>query len=254
VYFGTDEAAVDAADASDTTGIYQNRQDANSYMPPEGVEPDQVYYWRIDQINTDATVRKGRTWTFTVLPYLIVDDFESYNDVNPDQPGSKRIYLIWEDGYANPNINGSTIGYAEPDFANGEHFVETEIIHEGKQSAPLFFDNSAASYSEVTVSAVDLSIGRDWTIGGAETLSMWVYGDSANPTTEQMYVKINNVKVTINPNLTQQTWQEITIDLASLNTNLSNVTVFSIGFDRIGTTGGSGMVFVDDIRLNLPSQ
>jgi hypothetical protein len=35
---------------------------------------------------------------------------------------------------------------------------------------------------------------------------------------------------------------------------LSNVTVFSIGFDRIGTTGGSGMVFVDDIRLNLPSQ
>jgi hypothetical protein len=254
VYFGTDEAAVDAADVSDTTGIYRNRQDADSYMPPEGVEPDQVYYWRIDQINTDATVRKGRTWTFTVLPYLIVDNFESYNDINPDLPGSKRIYLIWEDGYANPNVNGSTIGYAEPDFANGEHFVDTEIIHGGKQSAPLFFDNSTAGYSEVTVSADELSIGRDWTIGNAETLSMWIYGDSANATTEQMYVKINNVKVTINPDLTRETWQEVTIDLAALNTNLNNVTVFSIGLERTGATGGSGMVFIDDIRLNLPLQ
>jgi hypothetical protein len=83
-------------------------------------------------------------------------------------------------------------------------------------------------------------------------LSLWVYGDSTNPTSEQMYVKINNAKVTVNPDPTQETWQEVTVGLAAFNTNLSNVTTFGIGFERTGATGGSGMVFIDDIRLNLP--
>ncbi|MHC4330451.1 MAG: LamG domain-containing protein, partial [Planctomycetota bacterium] len=38
VYFGTDKNAVDAADSSDTSGIYQGRQNANSYSPAEGLE------------------------------------------------------------------------------------------------------------------------------------------------------------------------------------------------------------------------
>jgi hypothetical protein len=44
-------------------------------------------------------------------------------------------------------------------------------------------------------------------------------------------------------------WQEVTIDLAAFNTNLSNVTTFVIGIERTGATGSSGMVFIDDIRL-----
>jgi hypothetical protein len=179
-----------------------------------------------------------------------VDDFESYNDLNPDQEGSKRIFLTWVDGYDNPSANGSTIGYPEPDFAEGEHFVETDIVHGGGQSAPLLFDNSTASISEVSVSTAQLSIGSDWTVGTADTLSLWVYGDSNNSATEQMYVKINDAKVVISDvDFTLAAWQEVTIDLAAFNTNLSNVTTFVIGIERTGATGSSGMVFIDDIRL-----
>jgi hypothetical protein len=252
VYFGTDAKAVAEADTS-TAGIYRGRQNTNSYTPPENIESDQTYYWRIDGVGVDATIGKGPVWTFNVADYILVDDFESYNDLNPDQEGSRRIYLVWTDGYDNPTVNGSTIGYPNPSIADGEHFVETNIVHGGNQSAPLFFDDSTASYSEVTVNPDDLSIGRDWTIGGPETLSLWVYGDPTNPTSERMYVKINNAKMVISDvDLTKAAWQEVTIGLAAFNTSLSNVTTFGIGFERTGATGGSGMVFIDDIRLNLP--
>jgi hypothetical protein len=251
IYFGSDAQAVENADIS-TTEIYRGRQNSTSYPLPEILTPNQSYYWRIDEISANATIGKGPVWTFNVADYILVDDFESYNDLNPDQPGSRRIYSIWTDGYDNPSVNGSTIGYPSPSIADGEHFVETDIVHGGNQSTPLFFDDTTASYSEVTVNPDDLSIGRDWTIGSPVTLSLWIYGDPTNSTSEQMYLKINNAKVTVNPNLTQESWQEVTVDLAAFNTNLSNVTTFGIGFERTGATGGSGMVFLDDIRLNLP--
>ena len=61
--------------------------------PPEGVEPGQTYYWRIDEVNTDATISKGKIWSFTVAAYLIVDDFEGYNDID------NKIYDAWADYY-----------------------------------------------------------------------------------------------------------------------------------------------------------
>jgi hypothetical protein len=249
IYFGTDAKAVADADTS-TADIYRGRQDANSYTPSEDIVYNQTYYWRIDGVGADATVSIGHVWAFTVADYLLVDDFESYNDLNPDQEGSKRIFLIWVDGYDDPSANGSTIGYPEPDFAEGEHFVETDIVHGGGQSAPLLFDNSTAGISEVSVSTADLSIGSDWTVGTPDMLSLWVYGASNNSGTEQMYVKINNAKVVISDvDLTLAAWQGVTINLADFNTNLSNVTTFVIGIEKTGATGGSGMVFIDDIRL-----
>ncbi len=180
-----------------------------------------------------------------------MDDFESYNDIDTGEDGSNLVYETWIDGYNNPSTNGSTMGYV----VAYKPSMETSIVHGGEQSAPLVYDNSTASKSEVTASTSDLSIGRDWTIGNPETLSLWVYGDPNNPATEQMYVKINSAKIVISGvDLTQAVWQEVTIDLATFNTNLSNITTFSIGIEKTGATGGSGMVFIDDIRLNLPSQ
>ena len=99
-----------------------------------------------------------------------------------------------------------------------------------------------------------LPIGSDWTLGGANTLSLWIYGDPNNPTTEQMYVKVNNVKVVYDGDLTVAEWQEWPIDLAGLGGNLNNVATLSIGFDRTAALGASGMVFIDDIRLYFPSE
>ena len=253
VYFGTDKESVVDANQS-TVDIYKGRQQNTTYTIEEGVQANQTYFWRIDEINNDGTISKGRIWTFTIADYLIVDNFESYNDLNFDEEGTNRIYMTWLDGFDNPETNGSTMGYPDPLFAEGEHFVETTTVHGGAQSAPIFYNNTTAGISEVTVNTDLLPIGHDWTIGSPDTMSLWVYGDPNNSTTEQMYVKINNAKVVSDVNLVDASWQEWTIDLTTLNLDLSNITTLTIGFEPTGTAGGEGMVFVDDIRLYFPEE
>ena len=85
------------------------------------------YYWRIDELNTDGTITKGRLWQFTVADFILVDDFETYNDINPEDEGSNRIYATWIDGWGTQN-NGAIVGYANPDFAAGQHVVETQVV------------------------------------------------------------------------------------------------------------------------------
>jgi hypothetical protein len=256
VYFGTDRKAVNNADRDNPIdALVAQDQIETSYAPAALLDYGQTYYWRVDEISgSDANSPwKGDLWSFTVLNFIIVEDFESYNNLNPDEEGSRRIYTIWLDGFDNPAVNGSTMGYPDPSLANGESFVETEIVHGGSQSAPIFFDNTTASYSEVSVSTDELSIGRDWTVDAPERLSLWVYGDPNNSGTEQMYVKVNGAKVTVDADLTLADWQEVSVNLADFGTNLTNVTTLSIGFDRTGATGGTGKVFVDDIRLYRPA-
>jgi hypothetical protein len=253
VYVGTDKESV--ADANQSTAdIYRGRQQNTTFTIEEGVQADQTYFWRIDEINNDATISKGRIWTFTIADYLIVDNFESYNDLNENEEGTNRIYLTWLDGFDNPETNGSTMGYPDPTFADGEHFVETTIVHGGVQSAPIFYNNTTASISEVTANTSDLPIGTDWTVGSPDTLSMWVYGDPNNPNTEQMYVLINDAKVVCDVNMVEASWQEVTIDLTTLNLDLNSITTLTIGFEPIGAVGGEGGVFVDDIRLYFPEE
>jgi hypothetical protein len=257
VYLGTNQTAVEDADVSDITGIYRGPKDVNNYSPPEGFDWGLSYYWRVDEIGVDSTVSKGRVWSFITLDYLIVDDFESYNDLNIDQVGSKRIYFTWVDGYDNPSINGSTIGYPEPVFADGEHFVETDIVHGGTQSAPLFYDNRTATYSEVTANTNDLAIGQDWTTSGVQVMTFWFYGDPNNAVSERLYVKLNNFKIVYNgdaANLAKPEWTRWDINLSEFGIDLTNVTQIAIGLERRGATGGLGVIFIDDIRLYPPEQ
>jgi hypothetical protein len=250
VYLGTDAEAVEQADASDTTGIYLGRQDANSYSLSEQLVWGQTYYWRIDEYNTDETISKGRIWNFTVADYLVVDNFELYNDLEEDQEGSKLIYMTWIDGFDNPSVNGSTMGYVVP----FQPSIEFDIVHGGYQSAPFSYDNSTASYSEITVSTNDLAVGRDWTKGGVQVMTLWFYGDPDNAITEQLYFKLNGVKVNYDgdaANLATAEWTQWDIDLSAFGINLANVTELSIGLERIGNSNGTGMLLLDDIRLYI---
>jgi hypothetical protein len=161
VYFGTDKTAVTDADAADTTGIYRGRQNTTEFLPSERLEYNQTFYWRVDEYNNDASISKGKTWSFTVADFIVVDDFEDYNDYPPD-----RIFEAWLDGWDNPTINGALVGYADPPF------TEQTIVHSGAQAMPLFYDNNL-KYSEATLS---LTSARDWTKQGVETLSLWFRG------------------------------------------------------------------------------
>jgi hypothetical protein len=240
VYFGTDGAAVDAADASDTTGIYRGRQGLTSYTPPEGVElGGGPYYWRIDEVNNDGTITRGGLWSFTVADYGVVEDFESYNDIPESEPGSNLVYLTWKDGFDNPTTNGSTMGY--PTGAS----METGTVHGGLQSAPVMYNNVAVNISEVQR---NFAVPQNWTNHGLITLSIWFYGAVTNMG-GQMYVKVNGVEVAYDgdaANLRRPVWQVWNIDLASFGANAQSVRSLLIG---IRGPGATGTLLFDDIRL-----
>jgi len=256
VYFGTDKDAVTDADTSDTSGIYRGRQVAASYTVTEGLEwGGGPYYWRVDEYNTDGTVTTGRVWSFMIADYLTVDDFEAYNDLNPEDPESNRIFLTWIDGYEQPT-NGSTVGYFDPPFC------EQTIVHSGRQSMPLFYDNSGpAYYSEATL---PLTYPRDWTEEGVGVLTLWFYGDPAN-VAESMYVAVANatgptaVVYHDNPDAALiDDWTQWNIDLEEISNQgvvLTNVDRLAIGFGNRNNPqlGGSGLMFIDDIRLYRPA-
>ncbi len=137
---------------------------------PDGLIRGTTYYWRIDEVNDTEpnSPWKGNVWSFTAANFLVVDDFEDYNDYPPDE-----IFSTWIDGYE-VATNGALVGYAEPDFNQGEHYVETTIVHGGAQSMPYFYDNSGtANYSEAERT---FSPAQDWTRENVKVLSLWFKG------------------------------------------------------------------------------
>jgi len=238
VHLSLDEQAVIAGTAPVTTV-------AGASYGPLSLDLDSTYYWRVDEVNgVDAW--QGDVWSFTTQAYRVVDDFESYNDIDPPDPESHTIFETWSDGYGT-TTNGALVGNELPPYTESGQ----GRIHGGRQSVPVIYNNSVAILSEVTVNTSSLAIGRDWSKGGTQRLSLWFRGDPNNAP-ERMYVKVNNVKATYDGNLTTATWQEWVIDLAALGVGLSDVTTLTIGFERAGAVGGTGKVLLDDIRLYPP--
>jgi hypothetical protein len=241
VYLGTDEQAVIDGNVPVVTVTEP------SYVP--SLDLAGTYYWRVDEANEAETPAtwKGDIWSLSTQEYLVVEDLESYNEIPAGEQGSNLVYLTWIDGFDNPSVNGSTIGYTEA----FQPSMETSIVHDGKQSVPLFYNNTVAAYSEVTANIADLQVGQDWTRHGVKALTLRFSGNPAN-TVQQMYVKINGTKVKYDGSAEETRlmgWQMWYIDLASIGLNLNNVTRLTIGFERIGASGGQGMVLLDAIRL-----
>jgi hypothetical protein len=242
VYFGIDEASLEL---KGTGNLGSESYDAGN------LEWNTTYYWRIDEannVNTDSPWT-GPLWNFTTANFLTVDDFESYNDLDPTDPASNRIFFAWVDGFDNPAVNGSVVGYANPPFA------EQTIVHSGSQSMPLAYDN-AVGKSEATLT---LTSNRNWTINGVNSLTIWFRGESAN-IAENLYVALNGSAAINhnNPDAAQITsWTEWSIDLtrfADQGVNLTNVTSITLGLGNKNNpvAGGSGMMYFDDIRLYPP--
>jgi len=256
VFFGTDKDAVRNA----TTGSPEYK--GTKALGSESYDPGKLawyttYYWRVDEVNNlnPNSPWIGPLWSFTTADFILVDDFELYNDLDPSDAESNRIFDTWIDGYG-VETNGSAVGYAEPDWNAGEHFVETKIVHGGSQSMPYFYDNNF-KYSEASMTLV---AARDWTEEGVGVLSLWFYGDASNAA-ERMYVALNGSATVYhdNPNVAQiDTWTEWNIDLqefAAQGVNLSNVNTISFGFGDKNNlqAGGSGKMYFDDIRLVRPA-
>ena len=250
VYFGADKEAVKNADTSSPE--YKGTRNLSSESYDTGnLEWDTTYYWRIDEVNNTNTDSPwiGPVWSFTTANFLIVDDFESYNDLDPADPASNRIFLAWLDGFDNPAINGSIVGYANPPFA------EQTIVHGGSQSMPFAYDN-AVGKSEATLT---LTNQRDWTVKGVNRLTIWYRGGSSNAA-ETMYVVLNGSAVVNhdNPDAAKKaSWTQWNIDLqafADQGVNLANLNSITLGLGNRSNpvAGGAGMMYFDDIRLYAP--
>jgi serine/threonine protein kinase/Tol biopolymer transport system component len=237
VYLGTSQEAVKTASRTNPQGVLVSQgQPATSYAPAQPLEFSTTYYWRVDEVN--AVMRPGEVWSFTTVAYpdYVVDDFESYAT-----SGGKDLFNTWVDGYfVNFKTNGALVGLPAP--VNGT-FCESTIVHGGKQSLPLAYDNSNAALSEA-VRTFDHA--QDWTAGGIKTLSLWFQGVAGN--TGQLYVKINSTKVPYDgaaSNLAKPAWTEWNIDLSKL-TGVNKVSSLTIGIEG---AGAKGMLYIDDIRL-----
>lgn len=258
VYFGTDFNDVNAATIENPLDVLVGAgQDANTYEPGP-LALDQTYYWRVDEVNDldPNSPWRGVIFQFTVADYVVVDDFESYNEIPETEEGSHLVYYTWVDGYADPAVNGSTIGYL-----SGAS-METATVHGGAQAVPLTYNNNTASYSEVTVSLADLGVTTDWTQDNFQRLSLWFYGNSVNATMNDLYVKLYGPNDTVGSKVVYTgaaaaiqtaTWQEWPIDLSLFNLDLSQVAMLGIGFERAGAAG-SGVLLIDDIRLYTASE
>jgi hypothetical protein len=174
VYFGTDQTAVTEATTA-TVGIYRGRQtlDNVTYTPPEvPLIWGQTYYWRIDEIEADGTTHVGNVWNFTTADFVVVDDFETYNDTD------NKIYETWLDYFG--NNTGMTVGYFEPPFA------ERTIVNGGRQAMYMRYDNDGTvnegtDYEQsgtLLYSEAELTweAAQDWTKNGVNTLSLWFRG------------------------------------------------------------------------------
>jgi len=184
----------------------------------------------------------------TAVLCLTIDDFESYNDLDPSDPESNRIFDVWSDGYDNLLTNGSVVGHNNPPYA------ERNIVYGGEQSMPYYYN----AIFKLAKAELKLSPPQNWAETGAEVLSLWFHGDSINGVTPMSVVLNGSEAVYHNdPEATRiNTWTEWIIELQEfMGVDLANVSSIAIclGDQSNLQAGGTGKMFFDNIRLYGPN-
>ena len=247
VYLGLDKDTVRSADTGSPEYKGSKALGDESYDPGL-LELGTTYYWRVDEVY-NGNPAKGPVWSFTVGDYLMVDDFESYTD---DDAAGEAIWQHWIDGFGVPD-NGAQVGNLIPPYC------EQVIVHGGAQSMPLSYANEAGvTNSEASLTLTSL---RDWTTAGVGELSLWFRGSPANAA-ELMYVAVSNSAgapaIIVNDDLEAaqaRGWRQWRVPLhafADQGINLTNVDKLGIGLGRksgMAVVGGTGTMYIDDIRL-----
>jgi hypothetical protein len=247
IYLGTEKEVVRNADTNSPE--YKGSKALGSENHDSGLlDPDATYYWRVDEVDAQGNTSVGPIWSFTTGAFLLVDDFEGYTD---DDTAGQAIWQHWIDGFGVAD-NGAQVGYLLPPYA------EQTVVHGGLQSMPLMYTNEGGvANSEATMT---LTVLRDWIVASVGELSLWARGDAANAA-EPLYVAISNTAGTPavtahdDPTIAQRsTWIQWVIPLQAFTdqgVNLTNVDKIGIGLGGKGgaSAGGSGMMYIDDIRL-----
>lgn len=276
VYFGRDEELLANAMTADTE-IYRGRQELDMVMyEPETLEWGTTYYWRIDEVNfvtfeaEDGTedvneiVWKGQVWSFTTAEFIVVDDFELYTD---NRDTGQAIFQTWIDGlgFSHPEPNnpgngtGSIVGHdIWTQGSPHETIAETGIAHGGRQSMPLYYNNTDEPYFSQTDRTWPTP--HDWTLNGMDTFELYFRGTSDN-SPEQLYLSIEDdaeqIAVMIHPDpdaVLATEWQQWNIPLADLiaaGVDVTAIRKLHIGVGDLDNPppGNIGIIYMDDIRV-----
>jgi hypothetical protein len=260
IFFGTDKDAVRNADKNSPEYKGSKAPGTESYDPGK-LSLNATFYWRIDEVDSLGNTQKGPLWSFTTADFISIDDFEDYN------AGENQIWYSWQDGlgYGTPDTPpyyaGNGTGSAVGDEATPS-YCEEKIVHGGKKSMPVAYDNNKQGYAYYSEVDKTLSYPRNWTDEGVNQLSLWFRGVSSNDT-EPLYVAVANstgtpvVVVNNNPAAAKvATWTQWVIPLqtfAEKGIDLTDVDKLMIGLGTKGnftTPGGSGKIYFDDIQLS----
>jgi len=183
VYFGADPQAV--ADAtSGGSGVYLGRRSPNNVDPGQLIL-GQTYYWRIDEINSDLSITRGRIWSFTILDHILVEDFESYGNLDTIGAPGSRVWYTWADGFGYTIPSPGSAGNGTCSIVD----ISTYIVQQGSQTLVIDYDNTgafrniwntplSAHHAAVDAMTANLPGGRNWTRNGAKALSLQVRGYS----------------------------------------------------------------------------
>ena len=260
VYFGEDKDIVRNADNNSPEYKGSKALGAESYDPGK-LSWYATYYWRIDEVDTPGNTQKGPLWSFTTADFISIDDIEDYDT------GENQIWYSWYDGlgfgtpdtppYSPGNGTGSAVG-----DENSPSYCEEVIVHGGRKSMPVAYDNNKQGYAYYSEVEKTLTYPRDWTEEGVGELTIWFRGLASNDA-EPLYVAVSNstgdpvVVVHDDPAAAQvEVWAKWVIPLQSLvdqGIALTNVDKIALGMGTRGNTatpGGAGKMYFDDIRLD----
>lgn len=272
IYFGTDREAVASGDTT-TAGVYKGRRSTTSFdVGP--VVLGQTYYWRIDEVRSGQSPVKGIVWRFTIGEYLVVDDFEIYV---PWNTAGDHIYDFWGDSFGDCSLgsgNGTGATVTENPEPPGPAFdgqsMRYDFDNDGTVYSPCSEQQESVShlYSRVEAETANLrsGIGSDWIKDGAKAMSLSFHGTIGNAITESLWVQLKDGagygdKVFYGDftgedpeDFNEASWHTWNIDLADFGVDLENVVGMVIGIGDEGSTeeGGSGTIYIDDIRLYAP--
>jgi len=232
IYFGTDETLVTNSDPS----VYIGEQPvADVNIDRTNLDLDTTYYWKIVELSdSNTTVVDGPVWEFTLAPYIIIENYESY-------ASAAELQASWVAGGRTALITLSTSVYYDP-----------------SQSMTLVYQNTASPYNAYATH--DLGGAQDWTIQGITALSVMFKGGGGNAG-DDIYVELESNggaqsgrqqygSTTATQNTT---WTEWFIDLSAFGIDLNNVTEITVGVgqDPGQNTGSGGMNF-DFITIAQP--
>ncbi len=238
VYFGTNQDEVTKGDKVTDKGLVTEP----TYKPGD-LQEARLYYWRVDEIVAGGAVRRGSVWSFRT--YVQVDDFEKYTD---DE--GNRIYETWIDGAAN-SLSGSTVGYPQAPF------VEQKIVHGGKQSMPMDYNNVKKPY--YSEAEQEFPASQDGSGYDVDTLVLWVRGQVTN-SPEPLYIALKDshgrTGVILHPDpkvLTMTKWTEWRIfmpEFMATGIDITGIKKFIVGVGNRNkpTAGGTGRIYLDDIH------